>query len=270
MKTQRPVAAEQGGPPSNGDLSKVVELAAGSVIDLYGLQAIASDMSRVFQSVSSEFVSIAVLSGRLSAGRQTAYAGDVLVMPIASGNVQKFAFDAQALRQSLQNPGDTSSTTDFDRLIARQARQRFWGRLAPVGVNVSAPISPQSEVFRATYLNLAPIIEVRRRARGDVVQLGQLTAQAFVSAYQDKDANALAAFIDPVPFIAVSRDPQVWRDARLAFARRMVEDRRLSEALSSPTFQAISTDIVRVNERVSIRLVARDEVVFVTSMEAKP
>jgi hypothetical protein len=258
------VAAPDPGP------DRVVRYRAGETIDFLAFSATALEESRVLQMVSTEFVSLVVLAGHIRSGRKQALAGEVLVMPIAEGKVQKFAFDAQALRQSFQAAQASDANIDFDALIARQKRQRFWGRLVPLGINVAAPVSPQAETFRRTYLSLPIIIDLRQRAGNDRAKLRQLTAEVFLSAYERQDGRTLAALMDPVPFIEVSRDPVVWKRARLALANRVIADRSLSHLVTSPVLQAVSQDIFTVNQRVTLTLVNRDSAIFVTSFKANP
>jgi hypothetical protein len=263
--------------PASGSLAapdlgpdRVVRYSAGETIDFFAVSATALEDSRVLQMVSTEFVSLVVLAGHIRSGNKRVLAGEVLVMPIAEGKVQKFTFDAQALRQSFQAAEVSDPDIDFDALIAKQKRQCFWGRLVPLGINVAAPVSPQAETFRRTYLSLPIIVQLRQRAGNDRAKLLQLTAEAFLSAYEVRDDRTLAALMDPVPFIEVSRDPVVWKRARLAFANRVIADRSLSHLVTAPVLQAVSPDSFTVNQRATLTLVNRDSAIFVTSFKANP
>ncbi len=97
---------------------------------------------------SPELVTIAVLEGRLAAGGTVAGAGEALVTT-GNGRTQRFGFDAARLAASLRPDWAARARAPLDRIAAVQRRQRYWGRIEPVGLNAAAPRGARIEAARA-------------------------------------------------------------------------------------------------------------------------
>lgn len=186
--------------------------------------------------LSSEFVSVAVLQGKLDAATgtttQTAEPGQVLVSPIEGRETERFFFDAAVLARSLPPELGAETLPLLTQIAAQQKRQRFFGLIEPVGINASAPAPGPVEAMRLTYLSDPAIIDIRQRAGGDIKKRGRMTAERFASALVAGDAETLASLIDPKPFTDVTLDAARWRSARLSFAQKLTANAPLIAALS--------------------------------------
>lgn len=249
-------------------------IAAGVTVEINGTSYSSSGGATVHPVLSSEFASLAVLAGDVRTGSQTARAGEVLVTPIESGRTERFLFDAAKLARTLSPDMAEAALPLLDPIIARQKRQRFWGRLETVGVNVRAPAPGPAEDIRRAYLSDPVVVELRRTGGGNLAKLTQATALRFVGALAAGDATTVAALIDPKPFTDGNLDSNEWRSARQGFANRLAGDQQLVSALGGAAttpgpvaaIWLVGPEGAAPTHRLT--LTTRDRAVFVSSLEA--
>lgn len=246
-----------------------VKLAAGESVTLYGTRYAASAPTIAVAVVSSEFVTVAVLDGALTTGKTVAKAGQALVTPLDGKGAQRFAFDAQRLAATLPPDWASDAATSLDQIRLRQKRARFWGRLEPINVNASAPVAPQLESVRQSYLAHPAIAELRRGAQGNPQALAKLTAAAFADALARRDAATVAALIDPKPFTDTDAAAADWQAARLGFATKLTADATLVAALASAPVAVANDQTAFDAGGYRIRIVPRDRAMFVQSVEVQ-
>ena len=249
--------------------SLVIILGGGEAISLFGLEARATAPTRLFVTLSSEFLTAAVASGRIEASSgQQARAGDALVLQIDGGVVSRRAFDAERLAAS-NSPGAAALlAADLNTLTDRQRRLHFWGYYEPTGVNAAAPSSPALEALRRSYLD--PSIIARQRHAAPEARLS-LAANDFLAALRNGDQVSVAAMLDPAPFLA-RVGPDGLAAARMQAAARIVADAGLRTALASEPSIELAPDnqSARINGVAGawrLSLVARDRAVFIAALE---
>lgn len=245
----------------------LVEIPAGKTVDLRGRTYTAAENTTAQTFVSSEFFGVAVISGRLTTREATARPGDVLATTIEQARTRRYIFDAAVLARSLDPAQRAQAGSALDTIIARQRRQRFFGRLEPVGVNVRAPGSGVVEAIRSAYMTEPAIVDVRTRAKGDPALRHRFTAEAFATALAAGDRDTVAALLDPKPFTDISLDPAVWRAARLAFAARIVADGTARATAAAPPAPLSEPLAFALGTAFTLRLVDRDRATFVAALE---
>lgn len=243
-----------------------MEAKAGTTIDLYGHKYVATENTIALTIVSSEYFGVAVLSGRVEADKARAGPGDILVTPIEQVRTRRYIFDAAALARSLDTAQLARVDKALDTIASLQKRQRFFGRLEQVGVNLRAPGTGLIESFRSVYMAEPAIVDIRRRAKGDAEQRRWLTAETFATALAAGDTKTVAALLDPKPFTDVSIDPQVWQSARTEFAARIIDNGGKAGAGMQPV--ALSDPLAySLDGKFTLRLVDRDRATFVAALE---
>lgn len=245
----------------------LIEIPAGQTVNLRGHSYTADENSTVLSFVSSEFFGVAVISGRVATREATAQPGDVLATTIDEDRTRRYIFDAAVLARSLEPEQRARVGSALDDIMARQRRQRFFGRLEAVGMNVRAPGSGVVEAIRSAYMTAPAIVDVRTRAKGDAVLRRRLTAEAFAAALAAGDRDTVAALLDPKPFTDVSLDPAVWQAARLAFAARIVSDSAVRATAASPPTPLAEPSLFALGTAFTLRLVDRDRASFVAALE---
>ena len=246
---------------------RLLRLADGETDQLLGVTYRAHGPVQAVVVLSSEFATVAVIDGRLDGGGQVAGAGEALVTPVERGRTRRFVYDAERLRLTLNPEWLATAGEPLQRVAERQRRARFWGRLEPVEVNATAPVSPVLENVRAGYLANEAVAQLRRDSQGDRQRLAALTAARFARALAGGDAAVVAALIDPQPFTDTGATPPEWQGARMDLARRLTSDRALVQAMgATPEPDAAQPDSFLVG-RYRMTLVARDRAVFVASLE---
>lgn len=249
---------------------QLVIMTAGEQRELFGTSYRAVEPARAVVVLSSEMVTAAVLEGTLEQGGITAQAGEALVTPIESNRTRRYGFDARRLAVSLPPQWAAEAGAPLARLAERQRRRAFWGLIEPVGVNATAPVAPEAEAFRSSYLANDTVLALRREAGGDRRQLATLTVQRFTSALAAGDAGTIANLIDPLPFTRASEDPAVWLPARRRFATELAADRTLADALAAGITAAgdgTDTAIFEAGGTFRIALVQRDRALFIAAVE---
>lgn len=252
----------------------LLHFTAGETVTVHGLTYKATRDGVAYVSLSSEYVSVAVLSGRLKSGRVSATAGDILVTPIEGTRAERFMFDGAKLEQTMSPDLLPEAAPLLTPIVARQKRQRFFGLIEPVGLNADSPAPPAIENVRRDYLSPDIVVDLRHQAGGDPAKLNDLTAHRFIAAVAAKDTDSVAALLDPKPFTDASRDPGAWRNARAGFAGQLVTQPGLADQLANvnltPDPQNPGAWIVDNGtwSLYRLRIVDRDRAAYVGSLEA--
>jgi hypothetical protein len=144
LATAPAMAAAQ---PAHED-RQLLSLADGEARTIGGIAYTAHGDALAILVPSPEIVSIAVLDGRLAAGDRSAGAGEALVTT-TDGRTRRFGFDAARLAATLRPDWAARARPPLDRIASVQRRQRFWGRIEPIGVNAAAPRGARVEIARA-------------------------------------------------------------------------------------------------------------------------
>jgi len=257
-----------GGPAAAQEATRQFRsLAAGETVDLFGARVAAPEAAKAVFSLSSELVAVAVIEGSVTEDGLPARAGEVLVAPVDGGKVRRFRFDARRLAATLPPEWAREAEAPLRQIAERQQRLRFWGMLEPVNLNVSAPVRPDLEPVRQSYLGSDVVARLRREAGGDPAKLAGLTARRFAAALAAGDAATAAELLDPKPFTDTGADANAWRDARLAFAGRLVADRALAGAMASEPAAVAGDQTAFDAGGYRIHLMPRDRALFVTTVE---
>ncbi len=146
-------------------------------------------------------------------------------------------------------------------------KQRYWGLIEPVNLNVSAPVAPAMEAVRTSYLGNDAIAALRREANGNPQILAALTAKRFASALASRDSATVASLIDPKPFTDTGAEVEAWQAARSAFATKLVADSALTGAMAAEPAAVADDQTAFDAGSYRIRLVPRDRAIFVAAVE---
>lgn len=247
---------------------QLVKLEAGQSGQFQGVSLTSGPGATALVSLSSEFVTVAVIDGVLSEGGIDARAGEALVAPIDGGKVRRFGFDARRLAATMQPEWLADAQAGLDRIAARQKHQRFWGLIERTNVNATAPRSHEMEVARTGYLGNATITALRQEAKGNPQALAAATAKRFAAALAAHDATTVADLIDPKSFTDTGAATDAWQAARASFAERLVADPALAAAMASEPAAVASDQTAFDAGGYRIRLIPRDRAMFVSSVEA--
>ena len=232
----------------------------------------ADSPSRVMINLSTEFLTVVVTSGRVRfATGPAAGAGEALVVALDGNRVQRLPYDAARLAATLSPGARPLLAQDLDTITARQRRGRFWGSYERLRVNARAPGGISTEEARQSYLAEPAIVRQRRASVGlaSVADRGRIAANAFLAAYAADDAHAVAALLDPAPFLSRGGTAAV-EQGRLQAASTLLSDQRLRAVLaSSPamTMEGGGALLVTAQGRWRLGLVPRDRALFVTGLE---
>jgi hypothetical protein len=247
---------------------QLIELPDGQDATVFGTTYKASGPTVAIAVTSSELITIAVVIGALAQNKAVAREGEALVSRIDGGTPQRFGFDAARLAATLPPDWTRVATEPLREIAARQKRARFWGRIEPVNLNASAPVPPQVEAVRQTYLGNDTIVALRRAAGGKPQVLAGLTVKRFAEALAAGKAGVVADLIDPKPFTDTGAEALAWRAARLTFARRLTGDAALVQAMATPPVgEAADATSFDVAGAYRIHLTLRDRAMFVTAVE---
>lgn len=257
-------AAASAAPPSR----QLIVVEPGGSATIAGVKLEAIEASVAVVSLSSEFATVAVVSGRVVSGKQGARAGEALLAPLDGGKIRRFGFDARRLAATVPAEWTPRTAAPLQAIAKRQERQRFWGRIEPISINVGAPAAPELEGIRQSYLANPTIAGLRRTAAGDPVRLATLTATRFAAALAAADVATLADLIDPKPFTDTGADTGAWQAARLAFAGKLAADEALKGAMAAAPVPVTGDQTAFDVGGYRIRVVPRDRAMFVTAVEA--
>lgn len=255
-------------PAAAEPVRQLVKLEAGQSAQAYGAELTSSGGATALVSLSSEFVTVAVIEGALSERGTAAKAGEALIAPIDGGKIQRFGFDAQRLAATMAPEWLATTKPALDQIAVRQKRQRFWGVIERTNVNTSAPKSREMEAARSGYLGNATITALRQEAKGNPQMLAVVTAKRFAVALAAHDAATVADLIDPKSFTDTGADTGAWQAARGSFAAKLVADDALVAAMTSEPAAVASDQTAFDAGGYRIRLIPRDRAMFVMSVEA--
>jgi len=254
--------------------SLVASLEGGDRVSIADLSLVADEPSRAMLVLSSEFLTVAVTSGRLRFEEgPSAGPGQALLVALDGSRIQRLAFNAARLSASLSPGARSRLGADVELLVAAQRRAAFWGTYQPLRVNARAQGPAAVEVQRQAYLAQPAIVAQRRAAAGEasVAARGRMAVDAFLAAYARGDAATLAALLDPAPFMAVGGAAAVEQGRSLAAAELLADD-RLRALLAAPPAVAMAEDgasalLETGGGRWRLALAPRDRAIFVQSLE---
>lgn len=247
---------------------QLIKLADGENTTLFGGGYRARGTTMALVSLSSELVTVAIVSGELGQGKLVARAGQALVTPIDGTATRLFGYDAARLAATIPPQWAGDAAAPLAQLAAAQKRAKFWGLVEPAGINAAAPTSPQVEAVRQSYLGNATVVALRQAAQGNPQTLAGLTATRFAEALAAGNAAAVADLIDPKPFTDTGADAGAWQAARLSFAQKLTGDATLKAAMAAvPAAAAAAPGAFDVAGAFRIQLVARDRAMFVATVE---
>ena len=244
----------------------------GQEFKLLGADFKAKTATMALTKTSSEFVSIAVISGELTHLNRTAGPGQIFIIPIAAKEVLLHDYDAALLRATL--PKETLALLDqpLKAIAKTQKTKLFWGLLEPTRLNIAAPINPIIESARQSYLSAPAIVELRHKSSGDFGLLQTNTVQTFIDALLRDDGETVAALIDPMPFSDATNDTKTWQSARRSFADTLLQDRAIKQSLSdAQVTKDASTGQFSISGKNGppyiLTTVQRDSAVFIGAFE---
>ena len=247
---------------------RMLKLADGESLSAFGVEIHAQTPTVAVLSLSTEMVTIAVVSGQLAIGATRARAGEALVTPIDGSQTHLFGYDAERLAASLPPAWAQEMTAPLQQLALRQKRLKFWGLIEPVRINATSPSAPNVEIVRQSYLGNETIIGLRRAAHGQPQALAGLTVKKFAESLAAGDATSVAHLLDPKPFTDSGADEASWQAARLGFAQNLVKDAVLRHAMAAlPDANATSGNSFEAGGAYRIQLVMRDRAMFVSAVE---
>lgn len=199
-------------------------LARGDRLELFDAAIEAGSDSKVFLALSSEYLAAACLTGRISAGGETAEAGEVIIWHAGSQQVEVATFDVEQFLATTLLADDPNIRAALEAVAAKQRSQKFWGVLRADRRNVRAPVVPTLEEVRRSYLLEPEVVKVRREAGGDSDKLARLVAEYFLASLAKKEAEPVEALISPLLFQDEDRafSRESWQELRGRFAKTLV------------------------------------------------
>lgn len=251
----------------------VIAMSAGERVRLADQELVAEADGRALVALSTEFLTVAVTAGRLRLGNgPSAGPGQALLLALDGARIQRLGFDPRPLSASLTPGARSLLGEDIATLVRARRRAAFWGGWEPFRVNARAPGAAALERSRMAYLGTPTIVSQRRQSAqvADVETRLSRAAASFLNAWRDRDSAALAALLDPAPFLARAGagDLGEWR-ARAATA--LFADPSLAGlgAAQTGTIDARGGTVlvVAADRRWRLRLVARDRALFVAALE---
>ena len=252
---------------------QLISLGDGESRTINGVAFVAHGATLAIGVLSSEFTSVAVLEGELATSNpqvRPAGPGQVIVTGLDTGQSQRLHFDAERLRATLRPEWADRAAPALAQIARRQRGQRFWGRLAPSGVNAASPASSE-ESARAAWLADPIVVELRRAAAGRTDQLAQITVERFVAAVAAGDRETVASLLDPLPFTLATTGNDQWQANRRAFATAILRDTALTSTLAQgqtpPEPQGDGWVIAGNDQSYRIALAMRERAFFIAAVE---
>jgi hypothetical protein len=261
-----------GGSLQSQEGAQLFSLANGERRQFLGNYFAAKGNAQFIRNISSEFVTLAVISGELTWDESRAIAGQAIVIPITNANrIEVLEFDAARLLATIDNNWLAQVRPNLEQISHRQKRKIFWGLLEQTGVNTSAPVPSQIERVRQSYLSQPAVVELRRRSFGNRSLLQSLTVSKFKDAMIANDGETIAALLDPLPFSDTNDNSQVWQNARRSFAENLLKDAAMKAAFRA---EGIAQEPITgqfyigpENSKYIVTTVARDSAVFIAAVE---
>lgn len=182
---------------------------------------------------SSELAYVAVISGWVVIDGESVEAGRMVLLPPMGGKAQTELFDAARFSQSWPQAVRETNASAFAALsdvASSQGRAIFFGRLGQTRFNVAAPGSADQEMATRTVKGASAIQNIRFSGQTDLAAIEQQVADDFLAALANRDTQAVAALMDPVPFGNTDLR-NGGSEARLAMATALVAERDWAAAL---------------------------------------
>lgn len=168
---------------------------AGQTFDLEGFDGIAG--------YSADYAYLVTIRGSAQIGEQRAEPGWMFVLAPFGAVPSLQRFDAARLAASLAKVGANLPTATDGALKAITAGQRrgiFLGRLSPSTINVAAPQGAGQELAARSVTGQPGVQAIRFSTPPDPAALERKVIDAFLAALVARDADRVAALIDPMPF----------------------------------------------------------------------
>lgn len=246
----------------------------GERVRMAGLDLHAEGQGRALAALSSEFLTIAVTSGRFRFGSgPSAGPGQALLVALDGDRVQRLAFDARHLSATLSPAARPLLGADLERLIRAQRRARFFGSYEPLRVNARSPAPPATETVRTSYLSDPAVVRQRRTSVGvaSAEARSRQVADAFLAAFLAGDQPTVASLLDPAPFLLLGGEAGVDEGRRDA-AAALFADRALVGGLAGAELTSVAGDgrsamLRSPTMQWRLALVQRDRAIFVAGLE---
>lgn len=213
---------------------------------------------------ASESAYLLTFAGRASTGALEAETGRMLMLqPFGRGGAVT-RFDARRLHQTLAEQIGAEGDLAMDRLAAiadSQDRGVFFGRLGRTNFNVATMGSTSAEAARRERVGHQEIREARFVADGSDVE--RSIVSRFVAALAAGDADAVAAYLDPLPYGGGSVG------AREAMARQLIarHDWRVFVGASPERAGDTGFTLNSAGKRAAITLRRTTDFAFVQSIQ---
>lgn len=226
-----------------------------------------------FLGQSVDVAYLVTVKGGATIGELNASSGDVMILPAFSGDPGVEKFDAERFYASLSdeyvrdNPDIMSS---LEALVKKQSRAIFLGRYSPTSLNLSAPGSAGNELTRRSIVSDDAINAIRFSDAADATSIQRSIIDAMEEALASGDVETVAAFVNPAPFGAadIRGAPN---QARLLYAKRMLEGHDWTALLAQSRFNATAEDFVwtlSVEGRpVTLTLMPFGDFIYIKSIE---
>ena len=249
---------------TSGTAPMLIRLAADDAVELFGRKLTTGPGAQIYVTRGNDYQKWALIAGTAALDGRTMNPGDVALVSLASGHVDRRRFDAARLAAAAP-PGIAAELDEALRpLTARQRRQRFWGRLGPVGTSPS-PAATAMEGIRRDYLSQDAVIDLRQGNVDSLAALPQRVADRFAAAVSAGDVATTASLLDPAPFVTGGAG---WSTIRRAFAAAMIARLGGGSVVAQPATDT-SGIVIRISGRpYALRFAPRDGFPFVSAMEA--
>ncbi len=169
---------------------------AGQVIQFDGFSGVLG--------YASEVAYVIVADGRATAGEFTARRGRMLLIRPYGAGITVERFDAARLHASLEGnaaePPAQSVLTSLSRLASGQKRAMFFGRFVPTDFNVASLGSAEDEIGRRGRVGGMAVREARFATPEPDIDIEQDIVERFVAALANGETDAVAEFLDPLPY----------------------------------------------------------------------
>jgi len=217
--TQQEVAIDQLHQASSQDWV-VVHLGEGEEVSIWGSNLLAQEQTNALVGVSSEFLFVAVLDGKLSLAsikRSVGPGQTIIRRHLGNDQIKVHAYSAERLQRTFVRDGRQDLAKFLAPAVKHQADLRFWGLLRETNVNIGSPTRDSVERMRRQYLTPPAMLQTKQQA-ASVQQLPAAVARSFIVAIEQEDATSAAALLDPAPFEASVKTGQL-RQSREGFIR---------------------------------------------------
>ena len=218
--------------------------------------------------VSSEFVFVAVLSGRLTGREQEVGPGEAAVWGhLGAQEPRVQPYSVRDLSAALAEAERNDLAELLEPARRKQERQRFWGLIRPTALNVATPLRPEVESVRRSYLTDPTVIGVKRAAQSPD-DLPRRVAERFLRALWGGEAEEVAALLDPEPFEQAARQG-TFTEARQRYAEQIVDAawaRRIVPGSLRETDEPLAFRFRSGEQNFDLQTAFFDNAIFVTAV----